>query len=390
VAASQREAARLLLALIDSRTPADRIVELSGSMDYSALLDVARVHRVIGLVHRRLVDAGVDIPQPVAAYFQEERARAAMLQLDSYTTIAAISDAVREPFLVLKGPVLGSMWYGDPSVRRFSDIDVLVRRSDFETVLAQMLDAGFVERSQNWRGFLDHEVAEIPLAHGHATIDLHWDLVATGTVRRELAWNMEPLFDRAETVRLSSETVSTLDPADTLLHLCVNGGLDGARSLLRLSDIDVVARSGRIGWTDFLDRARKARAGALCAGALQRARSVVGTPLPSGLLAELEPFRGWLTLNERVDRRPRSGRRFANGVASGALLASGRDTRRQTLQRFLRKAGEFSMRRLGRPALTDPGGNLDWQRRSGDGNRDVERERYLSWVSDGAAQPGVA
>ena len=102
-----------------------------------------------------------------------------MLQLSSYRTIAAVADAVGEPFLVVKGPVLGAVWYGDPSVRQFSDIDVLVRRSDFGAFLAQLLDAGFGERSQNWRGFLDHEVAEIPLAHGHATIDLHWDLVAS-------------------------------------------------------------------------------------------------------------------------------------------------------------------------------------------------------------------
>jgi hypothetical protein len=48
------------------------------------------------------------------------------------------------------------------------------------------------------------------------------------------------------------------------------------------------------------------------------------------------------------------------------------------------------MTRLGRPGLTDPGGDLDWQRTSGDGSRDVEREQYLRWVADGAGQEGVA
>ena len=193
---------------------------------------------------------------------------------------------------------------------------------------------------------------------------------------------MDSLFSRAETVRLGSETVATLDPADTLLHLCVNGGLDGARSLLRLADIDVVARSGRIEWTDFVDRAHEARVGALCAGALQRTCSVIGTPLPPGLLAELEPFRGWLSLNEFVDRHRRNGRRLANGVASGALLESGRATRRQTVGRLIRTIGTYSATKLGRPALTARGGDLDWQRSSD--QREIDRQDYLRWVAAGS------
>ena len=50
--------------------------------------------------------------------------------------------------------------------------------------------------------------------------------------------------------------MATLDAEDTLLHLCINGGLDGAAALIRIVDIDVVARSGRVDWTQFADRAR--------------------------------------------------------------------------------------------------------------------------------------
>jgi hypothetical protein len=384
VTAPQRDASRLLLALIDSRTTADRVVELSDSADYPALLAVAQAHRVVGVIHRRLVDAGVDLPQPWATRFQEYRSSAALAQLVSYRTIGAISDAVSCPLLVVKGPVLGAVWYRDPSMRRFSDVDVLVRRRDFGRVLDRLLDEGFGERSQNWRGFLDHEVAEVPLAHGEATVDLHWDLVAIGSIRREFAWDMESLFDRAETVQLGSERVATLDPADTLLHLCVNGGLDGARGLLRLADIDVVVRSGRVEWADFAERARGAAAGALCGAVLQRTSSVIGTPLPPGLLAELEPFPGWLRLNAFVDRHRRS-RRLANGVASGVLLASGRPTRRQTFERLTRMVLTFGKTRMGRPGLTDPGGELDWQRGTDRAESDVERRQYLRWVEAGSA-----
>jgi hypothetical protein len=383
VAAPRRDAWRLLLALIDSRTTADRIIGLTDAADYPALLAVAQAHRVLGVVHRRLVDAGVDLPRPWAARFQRYRSSAALAQLASYRTIAGIVDAVSLPLLVVKGPVLGAVWYGDPSVRRFSDVDVLVRRRDFPVVLDQLLAAGFAERSQNWRGFLDHEVAEIPLAHEAATVDLHWDLVAIGSIRREFVWDMESLFARAESVRLGPEHVLTLDPADTLLHLCVNGGLDGARMLSRLVDIDVVARGGRVDWAEFVDRARGAGTGALCGAVLQRTWSLIGTPLPPGLLADLEPFPGWLWLNAFVDRH-RHSRRFVYGVASGALLASGRATRRQTFERFMWTALAFGKTRLGRPGLTDAGGQLDWQRGTDTAEGDADRLQYLNWVGGGS------
>ena len=261
----------MLLAVVDVRTPRDRISELVERADLTALLEVARMHRVVGVLHQRLIDAGVDLPQPVAAQLERERVGAAAMQLASYQTLAAIARALDHPFLVVKGPVLGAAWYGDPSLRRFSDVDVLVRRGDFADVIDALLATGFRERSANWEGFLDHQVAEIPLVLDGTTLDLHWDLVALGTTRRELTWDMAPLFDRAEAVGLAPNmVVDTIDPTDTLLHLCINSGLDGARRLGKLVDIDVVARHGRLDWSDLAARARAA-GGALvhrCAPAL--------------------------------------------------------------------------------------------------------------------------
>jgi hypothetical protein len=378
-----REAGRILLALVDTRTTPNGIHAMVERVDVTALVDVATSHRVIGLVHRRLVDAGVDLPQRLAARLERERALAAALQLKSYRTIAAINSAMKCPFLVVKGAALGAVWYRDPSLRWFTDVDVLVRRRDFGYVIDSLVGAGFDELSANWGGFLDHEVSEIPLAGADSTVDLHWDLVGVGAARRELDWDMAPLFERAEQVSLGSEVVATLDPPDTLLHLCINGGLDGARTLLRLVDIDVVARSGRVDWTDFAKRAQAARACALSAAVLQRCASIVGTPLPHGLLADLEPYRGWLRLNALVDRQRSSGRRLTSGVASGALLASGRATRIATLGRLARTIALHSLTKLGRSGLTDSGGELDWHRVSEHADPASDRQRYLRWVAAG-------
>ena len=176
-------AGRALLAVVDTRTPPERIAGLVDGVDLDALLDAARVHRVVGVLHQRLDDAGIALPAPVAARLAAARFAATGQQLVAYHALAAITAALGESFLVVKGPVLGAVWYGEPSRRQFSDIDVLVRRHDFARSLQAFLDAGFAEHSANWKGFLDHGVAEIPIVGGATTIDLHWDLVALHTCR---------------------------------------------------------------------------------------------------------------------------------------------------------------------------------------------------------------
>jgi hypothetical protein len=165
-----------------------------------------------------------------------------------------------------------------------------------------------------------------------------------------------------------------------LVHLCINGGLDGARRLGRLVDVDVVARGGRIDWQQVVSRTRSAGAAGLCSAVLQRCSVLLGTALPDGLLAELEPFPGWLALNALVDRPRHGGRAPADGVASGTLIASARDTRRATTVQLVHKLGANVLSRFGRPHLADSGGALDWQRGSDPTQAAHERDRYLRWV----------
>ena len=258
----------------------------------------------------------------------------AALQLTSYRTIAAIRGRGRVTLPGREGSCSrrGVVRRSQP-VRWFTDVDVLVRRQDFGKVIDGLVEGRFrralgqLERLPRPRG-----VRGAARPRPDSTVDLHWHLVGIGAERRELAWEMAPLFERAERISLGSDEVATLDAEDTLLHLCINGGLDGAGTLIRTRR-HRRRRTERPGRLDGVRRpsAGTARAGALCAAVLQRCASIVGTPLPHGLLAELEPFRGWLRVNVFVDRRRRSGRRLTNGVASGASARLGTGNERPRL-----------------------------------------------------------
>lgn len=346
----------------------------------TTVAELARAHGVGPLVRARLGEvAGFRDRHP--DWLASEQAAAQARHLHAMRTLALVTAAVDRPFLAFKGPAL-ARWYGGAGLRTFSDVDVLTHRSDFGCALDALLAAGFTELASNWSGLLDYEVAEIPLGYELSCVDLHWDLLATGRLRRGFEVDVAEMFERAEPVDLGGLRVRTFDPVDTLLHLCLNAGLAGGRRLLQLVDVDRVVRHAALDWRLLGERAAEVGARALCSAVLGRCRRLLGTPVPEATLGELSPYRGWALLNRVVGERRRSPTRAVRGIGSGFVLSSGRDTPVRTAEAAFVTALDVVGRWRGRPMPTDPGGALDWQKRSPSGAQD--RERYLRWVEVGA------
>ena len=344
-------------------------------------LMTAVVHQnVVSLAHERLRSAD-GVP---AATIEELGRRRIAAQLHRFrleiaqTTVSAALGGV--PWLTVKGRSL-AQWYPDPSLREFNDLDVLVHPRDLEIALDLLNSAGVLPAGGNWHGFRKYEVAEIPLVVDGCSIDLHWNLVGMGEPRRQIRLLNEVLFERAVSRMSDGTEFLTLGPVDTLLHLCVNCGLDGGRRLRGLVDIDVVIRTGFVDLDDFVRRARQAGAGSLASAVLQRTRQLLHTPIPEHLVDDLSGKRFWLWLNRGVDRR--SARRWkpTRGIASGVMLASSRDSSAAAVAALGRSLSRSVSQAVGRPGLTQPGGGLDWQRQPADGMINVHRRAYIDWVA---------
>jgi hypothetical protein len=371
----------LLLAAVSlERSDAD-VANLLKDVDPDALIKLARHHRVASLLHDRLGSIHDVGPSPLAAQLRLEYLSARASQLHVYRTIATLREAINIPFLILKGPALAAAWYEDPSLRMYVDLDVLVRRSDFRKSLDALTSAGFTHLLPSWDGLFARGMAEVPMNHKACTVDLHWHLIARAQPRREIHLDERALFERARPITLGSVEVNTLGCEDTLLHLCINCGLDGGRRLQQLVDVDRVTRSGRIDWSAFTDRGREAQAHALCAAVLQRCHDMLGTPLPRGLLRRLAPYPGWLYANALINRRRRSDRRLTNGITSGLLLASGRAKPTTTTRSLMRAVHEASRDRV-RMLVPRRGGPFGVPSDDEDAR---SREQYLAWVEDNAA-----
>ena len=164
--------------------------------------------------------------------------------------------------LALKGPALAMAAYGAVAMRQFTDLDLLVRKSEAPRAVEVLLNEGYAPRAGCELADLGRPGAfEIAMARAGALteIDLHWRLIPPYF---RLALDGEELWRRAVPIEIEGAAVRTLAPADNLLYLCAHGAKHGWQALGGICDLAELIRASAnsIDW-DELD-ARAERTGA--------------------------------------------------------------------------------------------------------------------------------
>ena len=234
----------------------------AGAVDWPWVLGAAEAHKLAALLAARLAGAGIDTSLDARLrrrlfMARVEAARRAGMAERTLATVAAALDAGDLPFFVVKGSVLARQVYGDPHLRRFADVDVVVRHADVpraEALLAQLgYRAGGAEGLLATRltGDAEHARAQVltrdfdrrhlaahtwyaPADRDLLSIDLHWH-VSPARLRVDEA----RLWDQTVAVDIAGTTVRTFAPAAMLIHLAAHATtclLNGFR-LLHLVDV---------------------------------------------------------------------------------------------------------------------------------------------------------
>jgi hypothetical protein len=302
----------------------------------------------------------------------------------------------------VKGLVLGQTAYGDQTLRTTLDLDLLVPPSFFSSALEAVEVSGGSLRQRNWpllaRLRLGQIVVRLPLgAYG----DLHWHLANTPEVRARYRIPMAEFFERRQQVNLGPLSVATLDPVDTVLHLCMHGATSGGHLLVWLMDISQSVRSYEGDpywrWDTLVERARRYRLGLVTAVMFERARVVLGTSIPPEVISALAPHSLMVSLWSAIERQDvqhwsgtgHTGKTVlmatssSTGATLGALARSiPRDVALPRLKPLT--AALRGSTHIARPELTDLSGG------------EMERRQYLDTIlaealrSDAWSEPRLA
>lgn len=356
-----------------------------------ALLDEAARHRIVGLVAPIVAGTpGID-PEIVVALERRsiEQAAHQLRVLDDLGGFARMMEEAGILWLTFKGPAAAQLLYEPPEARGYQDLDLLVPRTEFRAAIAALEVSGAEVLDRNWTLIGRERRGQLHVRLRLGTIaDAHWHLLNRQSVRVTFHVPMNKVIGRARTIEVAGTRVLTLDPVDTLVHLCLHAALGGGDRLAWLADVERAVVIEHPPWDEVAARAREWRSGVATAAILRRTRDVLGAPVPESVLRRLDPSPVRRGVGARLDRR------WAPDAPHGAHSLSTMWT--QVVRDGPADTAVAAARRAARPAANairrlrgEPG--IEAHETSGavlkpSGGETAKRE-YLAWV---AAAPDAA
>lgn len=266
-----------------------------GFADWPAFLWTVDRHRVAGLAHAAVAEAGLDLPDETLAALARSAADIAHYNLDSAgetVRLQRVFDRAGIEATFLKGVTLGERAFGNRALRYGKDIDILVAPAQLRACV-ELLEAGgyamYAPRpplsGSQWRGLLRFG-KEVGMAGARFQIEPHWRV---STNRHIL-----PASTLARsTARIGGQPVRVLHPDDEFAYLAVHGLESGWNRLKLLTDINaLVAAMPGAEVQRLYDHAVSRRVGAAAALALALSADVFGTEIPPAVAHRAQHSRG--------------------------------------------------------------------------------------------------
>jgi len=171
--------------------------------------------------------------------------------------IREVGAELNAPVLFLKAAWADPVLYGNEGKRYGTDVDVLVRREDFE-VFAERLEKRGFRRATGLAGergrYFEYKETGLhpPKGSGYLPIDLHRALT------NPIWFNCNPndLFSRSRTYEVGAEKITSLCPEDQIIHACLHyAGHALDLDSRHLEDIQRLVAAFPIDWNAVKERA---------------------------------------------------------------------------------------------------------------------------------------
>ncbi len=282
-------------ALLECASPAhdrQRLAGLLRSADWTHLLVLAEEHGVAGHLAACLRELAEDSVPPDIRQTLVDRQRAQVFSTLRLTAeLFRILDRLTSQgigALVVKGPVLAVQAYGDPAMRSYGDLDLLVRQRDIRRATELMSAAGYsaaVPLSAIDAGKIPGQYL-FSKPDSKLIVELHND----GTLRyfpRRLP--LEEFFTRQIRVRLDAHEIPALSVEDELVLICIHGAKHFWERLMWIADVAaLVSRQTGIDWGRVADSAKAVGAERMLHTGLRLASDLLKAQLPDKVQAMVQ------------------------------------------------------------------------------------------------------
>ena len=282
----------LLLECASPHSDPGRITELVPSSDGARLLALAEDHGVVGHLAARLrgIDTNLVPHEPIQALLERQRAQIFFSLRVSAELFRLLDLLAAENIeaLVVKGPVLAVQAYGDPAMRSYGDLDLLVRQRDIRRATQLMIAASY--RAQVSLSAID--AGKIPGQYlfsrpeSQLLVELHNDFTLRYFPRR---LPIEKFFTRQIRVPLDARQAPALSVEDELVLICIHGAKHLWERLIWIADVAaLVTRQTSLDWERVAASAEEVGAERMLHTGLRLAADLLKTRLPDRVLRRVK------------------------------------------------------------------------------------------------------
>ncbi len=306
------------LLLLCARTQVDeqarqRIIALTSppvEIDWDYLYRLARRHSVLPLIYSQLNGLN-SVNVPAAALdrlkknYQKNTARNLLLSSELSKILQQLESAGIEA-VPYKGPALAVYAYGNLALRRFVDLDILVRKGDVLQALEILEGAGFVctapwTKAQRTLLLRTQHNLSMSRESGLLVVELHWEVASKLFARSVQA---EDFWGRLASMRLNNREVKCLAAEDLLLSLCVHGSKHLWERLAWICDVAQIVKTREgLDWATLLRRAETTGSARMLLLGLCLANKLLDAPLPAQVLSAANTDKALPELADEVIRR---------------------------------------------------------------------------------------
>jgi hypothetical protein len=313
-----RDEYRLLLLCARTRVDSQQRKQIRAlarkPLDWNFVLTKAQPHALIPLMYRNLSQFCADVI-PSSALRQlasdnqvnAERNRkntAEMIRVLREFKAAGISAV---PY---KGPALAILAHGDIELRKFWDLDIVIRPRDIIPAKTLLLSQGYEWHPMQGQVTGRNEARNFRVWHEYsfihpdtrAMIDLHWRITPN---RFPFDVDLDGLWEQLKPARLLDEDIQVFPTEATLLFLCVHGSKDmWWKRIGWICDIsELLASNPDLDWSYSFEMAKDTGTRRMLLLGLSLAHELLQAPLPEQVLSRIRSDNAVQPLVDHVIRR---------------------------------------------------------------------------------------
>jgi hypothetical protein len=268
---------------------------ISKGVDWNLVIEQGQRHGILPLLYWSLKTQCPDkVPDPFMKELEE------FFQANARNNLFAISELLRILGLFkrkgikaipFKGPVLTSILYGNPALRCYGDLDILISKKDFllakEIVCKNeyFLTIPFASSPPEARIFRANCEYSFLRSYPEVHLEIHWGIAPSWFFPSP---DFEPWWDQVERISLGGEEIPSLSGEMLVITLCVHGAKHLWLNLKWLSDLARLIEIRKINWLHLFEQASRLKCQRMINLGLLLAKQLLTAPVPIYIINNIE------------------------------------------------------------------------------------------------------